>query len=128
MAITHSRDHKKKKTGGKRVAIRKKRDYELGRPFSKTRVDEKNEVSEINIRGTGKKLRLKLANAALVSMKDGTSKKLKIVSVVNNPSNRNYSRMQIITKGAIIETEAGKARVTSRPGQTGIVNAVLIKE
>ena len=38
----------------------------------------------------------------------------------------NYVRQNIITKGAVIMTDAGKARVTSRPGQSGSINAVLI--
>mgnify|MGYP001764684047 CR=1 FL=1 len=49
-----------------------------------------------------------------------------IENVVDNPSNVNYARRNIITKGAVIETSAGRARVTSRPGQTGQVNAVLL--
>ncbi|MFB6184110.1 MAG: 30S ribosomal protein S8e, partial [Haloarculaceae archaeon] len=44
-----------------------------------------------------------------------------------NPSNPNYARRNIITKGAIIETSEGRARVTSRPGQDGQVNAVLVE-
>ena len=30
-------------------------------------------------------------------------------------------------KGAIIETSAGKARITNRPSQEGQINAVLIE-
>ena len=47
--------------------------------------------------------------------------------MVENPSNVNYVRRNIVTKGAVIETSEGRARVTSRPGQTGQVNAVLIE-
>ena len=50
-----------------------------------------------------------------------------IKTVVDNPANRNFVRRNILTKGAIIETSLGKARVTSRPGQEGSVNAVLVK-
>ena len=53
---------------------------------------------------------------------------MKIISVVENPANRQYVRRNIVTKGAIVQTEIGKALVTSRPGQDGIVNAVLLKE
>jgi small subunit ribosomal protein S8e len=35
--------------------------------------------------------------------------------------------MNVITKGAIIETEDGLAKVTSKPSKDGVVNAVLIK-
>ena len=36
-------------------------------------------------------------------------------------------RRNILTKGAIIETDAGKAKITNRPGQEGTVNAVLVE-
>ncbi|MBI3254871.1 MAG: 30S ribosomal protein S8e, partial [Nitrosarchaeum sp.] len=52
---------------------------------------------------------------------------IKILKVLENSTNNDYQRRGIITKGAILETEAGKCRVVSKPGQTGIVNAVLIK-
>jgi small subunit ribosomal protein S8e len=45
---------------------------------------------------------------------------------VENQANIHYVRRNIINKGAIIETNLGKARVTSRPGQTGTINAVLL--
>ena len=52
--------------------------------------------------------------------------KTEIISVVENPANIHYVRRNIMTKGAIIETELGKAKITSRPGQTGTINAILI--
>ena len=54
-------------------------------------------------------------------------KKLKILNVIENPANPHLVRQNIITKGCIIETEMGKARITSRPGQSGVLNAVLIE-
>ena len=33
----------------------------------------------------------------------------------------------MVSKGAILETEEGKCRVVSRPGQHGTVNAILVK-
>ncbi len=54
-------------------------------------------------------------------------KKAKIVKVLENPTNNDYQRRGVITKGAILETEDGKCRVVSKPGQHGAVNAVLIK-
>ena len=32
-----------------------------------------------------------------------------------------------LTKGAILETDEGKCRVVSRPGQNGTINAILVK-
>ena len=54
--------------------------------------------------------------------------KVKILRVKNNPANRHYARLGIITKGAIVETEKGLVRITSRPGQHGTLNGVFVKE
>ena len=54
-------------------------------------------------------------------------KKTKILKVLENPTNNDYQRRGVITKGAILETQDGKCKVVSRPGQDGIVNAILIK-
>ncbi|MBW3022802.1 30S ribosomal protein S8e, partial [Candidatus Woesearchaeota archaeon] len=53
--------------------------------------------------------------------------KAKIKTVADSPANKHYVRRNIITKGAIVETDKGKAKITSRPGQDGTVNAVLIQ-
>ena len=50
-----------------------------------------------------------------------------VKTVVDSPANRNFVRRSIMTKGAVIETSLGKARITSRPGQEGFLNAVLVK-
>jgi small subunit ribosomal protein S8e len=57
----------------------------------------------------------------------GKTVKSKIVRVTSNRANREYERRGVITKGATIETELGKAKVTSRPSDDGVVNAVLMK-
>ena len=53
--------------------------------------------------------------------------KAKLKKVIENKASRHFARMGIITKGAIIETDKGKAKVTNRPGQDGVINAVLVK-
>jgi small subunit ribosomal protein S8e len=58
----------------------------------------------------------------------GVSRKAKILRVIETPANREYARRNIIVKGALIETSLGKAVVTSRPAQDGVVNAVLLVE
>jgi small subunit ribosomal protein S8e len=50
-----------------------------------------------------------------------------IVRVTANPANREYERRGVITRGATIETDLGRARVTSKPSADGVVNAVLVK-
>jgi small subunit ribosomal protein S8e len=46
--------------------------------------------------------------------------------VEENSANMDYQRRKVITRGTIIKTSEGKARVTSRPGQDGVINAVKI--
>ncbi|MDK2854427.1 MAG: small subunit ribosomal protein S8e [Thermococcaceae archaeon] len=127
MAIWQGRSLKKP-SGGRIVLARKKRKRELGREPAFTRVVEDNEERKI-IRTYGGNRKVRLVKALYANVfENGKGKKVKIISVVENPANRQYIRRNIITKGAIIQTEIGKAIVTSRPGQDGVVNAVLIKE
>jgi len=69
-----------------------------------------------------------LVNASHANVTDGKKTfKVKIKSVLENPASRHFVRQNVVTKGAIIDTEKGKARVTSRPSKQNIVNAVLVK-
>ena len=65
------------------------------------------------------------ADTANVSDSKGKAVKSKILRVKNSPANRDYERRGVITLGAVIETEAGEAIVTSRPTDDGVVNAIL---
>jgi len=62
----------------------------------------------------------------LLDPKTGKVQKTKVTTVLENPCNPHYVQRNIITRGAVLKTELGKARVTSRPGQHGVLNAVLI--
>lgn len=113
-------------TGSRYKKSRKKRKYEMGRVPSFTKLDEPK-ARKIRVRGRNYKSRLIRTNIAnLLDKKTNTYAKAKIISVVGNPANRHFIRRNIITKGCIIETDKGKAKVTSRPSQHGTVNAVLI--
>ncbi|NYZ76648.1 30S ribosomal protein S8e [Candidatus Micrarchaeota archaeon] len=114
-------------SGRKQRKFRDKRLHEMGGPFASTKVDEKNEVKLDRTRGSNLKVKLMRAAFANISTPEGM-KKAKIKSVAESPDNRHHARMNIITKGAVIETELGKAKVTSRPGQHGVVNAVLMQK
>lgn len=84
-------------------------------------------VAVSDTRGGNPKIRLTIAEHANVLDKaKGVCKKVKITGVSSNPANPHYIRRNIITKGAIIETEAGSAKVLSKPGQDGNINAVLL--
>ncbi len=119
---------KRKITGGRRKPHRKRRKYELHREPTQTKLgEEKRKI--IRTKGGGEKVRaVQVMYANVTDKKNNVTKKVKILNVIENPSNREYSKRGIITKGTIILTEIGKAIVTSRPGQDGVVNAVLIED
>lgn len=114
-----------KRTGGRRRRVRKKRKHELGQESTETRVGEPK-LKTVDTRGGNEKVRAISANVANVATDDGAVA-ADIEDVVENPANPNYVRRNIITRGAIIDTSEGRARVTSRPGQDGQINAVLVE-
>ncbi|WP_224334404.1 30S ribosomal protein S8e [Haloprofundus halobius] len=116
----------RKRTGGRLRPFRNKKRYQLGREPAETTVGEPR-FRTIDSRGSNTKTRALATNVAQVA-EGGEVSQTDIENVVDNPSNVNYARRNIITKGAIIDTSAGRARVTSRPGQTGQVNAVLVED
>jgi small subunit ribosomal protein S8e len=65
------------------------------------------------------------SDVANVSDKSGKTVKAKILRVKKSPANRDYERRGVITRGSLLETEAGEAVVTSRPTDDGVVNATL---
>lgn len=124
MAIWQKRS-RRSQTGKLLRSSRKKRKRELGRVFIETKIGpEKKKIQRTY--GGNKKTKLQRSEYVNVLTKEGT-KKTKIMSVLENKANRHFTRRNIITKGALIETELGKARVTSRPGQHGVINAVLVE-
>tara|TARA_Y100000310_G_C20553534_1_gene749355 strand:+ start:805 stop:1179 length:375 start_codon:yes stop_codon:yes gene_type:complete len=116
----------RKSTGGRYKNFRKKKLFECGSIPSLTKIEEKK-LKNIRIRGSNQKSRLLGINTAnILDKKTKKYSKAKIISIIDNPANKQFVRRNIITKGAIINTDKGNARVTSRPGQDGTVNAVLI--
>jgi len=109
----------RKRTGGRLKHASNKKRHQLGREPAETTVGE-TRVQYIDSRGNEKKVRALSTNVAQVADGDAVSE-AEIENVVDNPSNVNYARRNIITKGAIIETSAGRARVSSstRPDRTG---------
>ena len=125
MAISQGRS-KRKVSGSRYRAYRKKRLYELGRLPTYTKIGKR---ILIFLRTKGGGTKLSLLNVEVANVFDPKNKKFskaKILSVVENKANPNLVRRNVITKGCIIKTEIGNARITSRPGQEGTVNAVLV--
>ncbi|MEM3437302.1 MAG: 30S ribosomal protein S8e [Nitrososphaerales archaeon] len=118
---------KRKSTGGKRIPYRGRRAYESDNYPIETIIGN-DEVIKKRARGGNVKLAVKKTSYAnVLDSSTGKVKKVKILKVIKNPANRDYDRRGVITKGAIIETELGMAKVKSRPGQDGVINAILIK-
>ena len=82
---------------------------------------------KLRVRGGNEKNRLLRSNVANVfDPKKKKYVKAKIEAVLENPANRHYVRRNIMTKGTVIKTDKGNAKITSRPGQDGVINAVLV--
>ena len=115
-----------KTTGGRRHPLRIRRKYETDR-YPNEAINGAQMTITRRVRGNNKKTALKSIDFVNLSKGDSKVTKMKILKVLENSTNNDYQRRGIITKGAILETQEGKCRVVSRPGQAGIVNAVLIK-
>ena len=117
-----------RRESGKRYRIsRRKKRFEIGRaPADTTLGEERNRI--VRTRGGNFKVRaLRTLYANISVPATGESKKAKIETVVENRADPNYMRRNILTRGAVIKTELGRARVVSRPAQDGVVNAILIE-
>ena len=114
-------------TGGRRTPLRIRRKYEIDR-YPNEPVNGAQVTVTRRVRGNNKKTALKSIDFVNLATGEAKVKKSKIIKVLENATNNDYKRRGIITKGAILETQEGRCRVVSKPGQGGIVNAVLLKE
>jgi small subunit ribosomal protein S8e len=117
----------RKASGGRYKPSRKKKKYELpGIPrVVKLRKTKRKTIRTLG--GKGKSVLLACEEANITDQK-GKTKVTKIKNVLETSANRFWARQNILVKGALIETELVKARITNRPGQEGCINAVLVKE
>jgi len=112
-------------TGGRRHPLRSRRKYELDRFPNEAIIGNQVTVTR-KVRGKNIKSAIKTIDSVNLAI-DSKIKRVKIIKVLENATNNDYQRRGIISKGAMLETEAGKCRVVSRPGQDGTVNAILVK-
>ena len=119
---------RRKYTGGRRIVARGKRKFEHGREAADSHLDETRRRI-IKTKGGNIKVRLLRCNIAnITDPSNNKTSQVSIENVIGNTANQHYIRRNILTKGSIIKTNIGDARITSRPGQDGVVNAILIKE
>ncbi|MBL7147409.1 MAG: 30S ribosomal protein S8e [Nanoarchaeota archaeon] len=125
MAISQKRSLRKA-SGGRYKSKITKRLRDLGESPRYTKIGERT-ARVLRTEGGNKKTIL-LKNDA-INVYDSKNKKYvktKILSVVENPANRHFIRRNILTKGAVVKTELGNVKITSRPGQEGTINGVLV--
>jgi len=125
MARNTSRS-KRKVSGGLYKRLRKKRLTDLARNPALTKIAS---IRKSNLRtqgGHNKIITLSTNEANIYDPKSKKFKKATIKMVVENKANKDFVRMNILTKGAIIETDLGKARIINRPGQEPQINAILV--
>ena len=115
-----------KTTGGRRHPLRIRRKYEIDR-YPNEAINGVQVTITRRVRGNNRKTALKSIDFVNLATGDSKVKKIKITKVLENATNNDYQRRGIITKGAILETQEGRCKVVSKPGQTGIVNAILLK-
>jgi len=116
---------KRKITGGRKRLYRAKRSFEMGNDSTETRLGKVVRKIEKTYGNTIKTKLLSEKYANVTYPSTGKTERVEILRVVRNPVNVDYDRRRIITKSAIIGTSLGEAVVTSRPGQNGVVNAIL---
>ena len=127
MARSQSRSSRKY-TGKKYKYFHKKRKKNLERPPIETQIGQEKKKKQRTLGGNYK---LKLFSSNFVNVTDlstNTTSKVKILKFESNIASKDINRRHVITKGAIIETELGKVKISSRPGQHGVLNGILISE
>lgn len=114
-------------TGGRYRLTLIKRRSEIGSAPTDSHIGKERRMI---IRTTGGDQKVRTMRGEFANVADprsGSVRKVRIETVEANGANPNYVRRNLLTKGAVIRTELGKARILSRPGQEGVINAILIE-
>jgi small subunit ribosomal protein S8e len=127
MTISFKRSNRKF-TGGMLKKQRKKKKKDFGSDFIPVKLGEERKKT---VEGLSNFKKQRLLQASFINVTDtqtGKTKKAKILEVVEHMDNINYTRMNIVTKGCVVKTDIGRAKVTSKPGQHGVVNGILVAD
>ena len=118
---------RRKPSGGRKVRARGKRSTEISTEKQLALIGESKKKV---YRRTGGNTLVRVLAADKVSINDPKTGKTTlgtIENVIENESDPNYVRRNVLVKGAIIETNKGRVKITSRPGKDGVINGVLIE-
>jgi small subunit ribosomal protein S8e len=125
MGVWHRRSNRTE-TGARIRKARSKRKHQMGRTPTETLMGETRKIT-IDSRSAHKKTpALKIQYVNITDPAKNETYRAEIQDVEKNEANMDYQRRKVITRGTIIKTSKGRAKVTSRPGQDGILNAILI--
>jgi small subunit ribosomal protein S8e len=125
MGIWHRRSTRTS-TGARLRQLRSKRKHQMGRDPTETLMGGPKRITIDSRRKAKKTPALRLTQVNVTDPAKNVTSRAELQDVEKNPANMDYQRRKVITRGTIIKTSKGRARVTSRPGQDGILNAVLI--
>ncbi len=114
-------------TGGRSRPSRGKKRNEIGSAPTDTQIGEDRRRIVRTFGGSPKVRAMRAKYANVANRSNGEIKKVLIEKVEENSANPNYVRRNLLTKGAVIRTEMGRARIISRPGQDGVINATLLE-
>lgn len=116
----------RKSSGGRYHPARKKKARDVAAEPLLAKIATERQAKIHRMRGGEKRTHL-TGEVFANLMENGKARKVKVISVVENPASRHFIRQNILTKGAIVKTDAGMIKITSRSSRDGTVNAILIK-
>ncbi|KAF5842911.1 40S ribosomal protein S8 [Dunaliella salina] len=107
MGISRDSEHKRRLTGGRKKAWRKKKKYEMGRQPAMTKLSSNVAVRKLRVRGGNEKFRaLRLDSGNFAWPTEAVARKTRILDVVYNASNNELVRTQTLVKNAIVQVDA----------------------
>ena len=117
---------KRKLSGGRLINKLSKIKSQLAGIVKNTKIDQKIKRSTLRVLGGNQKIVTLSSNEINIVDGKGKCQKTEMINVIENPANPHLVRRNILTKGAVVKTGLGNAKITSRPGQEGTINGKLI--
>ncbi|MHA1610543.1 MAG: 30S ribosomal protein S8e [Promethearchaeota archaeon] len=126
--VQYQERSRRNSTGAKIKKAHKKRKNRMGRNPIETKIgSERKKI----VRTRGANIKIKAYASDMINVtnrSENTTSRVAIKGLEKNTSSVDYQRRSILTKGAIVETELGLVRISSRPGQSGQINGILVEE
>ena len=106
MSISRNSRHKRRSTGGRMPVHKKKRQFEMGRQATMTKIGAKK-VTQVRGRGGNMKQRALRIDAGNFSWgSESIAKKSRVIDVVYNATNNELVRTKTLVKNAIVKIDA----------------------